>query len=414
MINDFVAPKKGPRKKIPKIEPKSVPIEAPLVEPVQEPVEITVEPPKKTQPNPVKSKPKKQFHIWPASWSTKKKRVFTGLLIAGLVALLAGGGYYWYHRTHQPKRKAVVVKIQPPAPVPTTAPSPLTGATVSIPDSQRAVTAVMIENSPDARPQSGLLQAGVVYEAVAEGGITRFLALFQEAQPDYVGPIRSSRPYYLDWLLPFDAAYAHVGGSPEALQQIKDLHVKDLDQFYNSGSYHRVTQRYAPHNVYTSIGELYSLAQSKGYTTSTFTGFPRKAEKPSAAPTAKSIDFAISSYLYNPHFDYDAASNSYKRSEGGKPHVDEKSGSQLSPKVIVALVTPSALEADGTHNSYATTGSGAMYVFQDGEVTKGTWKKDSRTAQFTFTNEAGQPLKLNPGQTWVSLVTSDGAVTYKP
>jgi hypothetical protein len=309
----------------------------------------------------------------------------------------------------------VVVKKTASAPAkPTTEPSRLTGAEVTPELNKRAVTAVMIENSPDARPQSGLNDAGVVFEAVAEGGITRFLALFQESQPSYIGPIRSSRPYYLDWLLPFDATYAHVGGSPAALAQIKSLHVKDLDQFANAGAYQRVTARYAPHNVYSSIEKLYSLAQSKGYTTSNFTGFTRKAAAPSATPTAKSIDFAISSYLYNPHYDYDAATNSYKRSEGGKIHTDEKSGAQLSPKVVIALVTPSALESDGTHNSYTTTGSGPMYVFQDGTVTQGTWKKDSRTAQFVFTDSAGQPLKLNAGQTWISLVTSAGAVTYKP
>jgi hypothetical protein len=391
MINNFSRPHKGLKNQAPES------VDSPII------------PPQKQLP----AKTRRRPHLWPRSWSTKKKRIFTTLLIIVVLALL-GGGYYWYKHTHASKSVAVIKKTDTTPPKPTTEASRLTGVMVAPDLAKRAVTGVMIENSPDARPQSGLLDAGVVYEAVAEGGITRFLALFEESQPAYIGPIRSSRPYYLDWLLPFDASYAHVGGSPEALAQIKALKVKDLDQFANSGAYQRVSQRYAPHNVYSSIDKLYSLAQSKGYTSSNFTGFLRKVETPATAPNAKSIDFAISSYLYNPHYDYDPATNSYKRSEGGKPHIDEKTGAQLSPKVVVALVTPSALESDGTHNSYATTGTGVMYVFQDGIMTQGTWKKDSRTAQFVFTGSDGQPIKLNPGQTWVSMVTTAGAVVYKP
>ncbi len=414
MINDFAAPKKGSKnKKMPELpsEPVQTPVEPPT--PTVEPVEPAIEPKPPKPAKPAAPKKQRKFHIWPTAWSKRKKRLFTGLLVVLLLALI-GGGVYAYKQTHKPKAVVVVKKTAVVETKPTTEPSNLTGLQVPPEMNKRAVTGVMIENSPDARPQSGLLEAGVVYEAVAEGGITRFLALFQEAQPGYIGPIRSSRPYYLDWLLPFDASYAHVGGSPAALAQIKELHVKDLDQFANASAYHRVTQRYAPHNVYSSIDELYKLAQSKGYTSSTFTGFVRKPEAKVATPTATSIDFAISSYLYNPHYDYDAATNSYKRSEGGKIHTDEKSGAQLSPKVVIALVTPSALESDGTHNSYTTTGTGTMYVFQDGAVAQGTWTKDSRTSQFVFKDSNGNTLKLNPGQTWISLVNITGAVVYKP
>src|SRR5581483_6348891 len=115
---------------------------------------------------------------------------------------------------------------------PTTVASTLTGLPVDPSVNKRQVTAVMIENSLDARPQSGLDQAGIVFEALAEGGVTRFMALFQDTQPDYIGPVRSARPYYIQWLLGYDAAYAHVGGSPDALNDITAWHVKDLNQFY--------------------------------------------------------------------------------------------------------------------------------------------------------------------------------------
>ncbi|MEI7683298.1 MAG: DUF3048 domain-containing protein [Candidatus Saccharibacteria bacterium] len=419
MIDDFRPKEKAraAKRNAAKIPPPAgpvTPVEAPNDDPVIEIVPETKTPKMAETPKMLPAKTKRRPHIWPDAWSRKKKRLFTGLLV--LLALgLIGGGAYWYRAKHQTKAAVVTKTTVAVAPKPTTVPSSLTGLPVAPEVNQRVVTGVMIENSPDARPQSGLFEAGVVYEAVAEGGITRFLALFQDTQPAYVGPIRSSRPYYLDWLLPFNASYAHVGGSPEALQQIKALGVRDMDQFANSSAYDRITSRYAPHNVYTSIARLVKLAESKGYTTSTYTGFARKPkESPAATPTAKTIDLTISGPLYNPHYDYDTTTNSYKRSEGGKPHTDEKSGTQLSPKVVIALVIPSAIEADGSHNSYATTGTGSMYVFQDGTVTPGTWKKDSRSSQFIFTDSAGQPLLLNPGQTWLSIVNTTGSVVYIP
>lgn len=362
-------------------------------------------------PAPNTNKPKKtRRHLWPQQWSTRKKRLCTGLLIACLL-LVIGGGAAWYRASHQSKKVVEVQKTAEP-PKPTTEASRLTGVQIEPSLNGRAVTGVMIENSPDARPQSGLLTAGTVFEAVAEGGITRFLALYLESQPDYIGPVRSSRPYYLDWLLPFEAAYAHAGGSPDALAQIKQLGVRDMDQFANPGAYERVSQRYAPHNLYTSMAKLDALRQQKGFTTSTFTSWPRKAEAPANPPTVTSIDFKVSSYLYNPHYDYDPATNNYKRSEGGKPHTDERTGAQLNPKVVIALIMSSGIASDGTHTNYGTTGSGPMFVFQDGGVTTGTWQKADRKAPFVFTGADGQPLKLNPGQTWLTMVPA-GGVTYK-
>lgn len=280
---------------------------------------------------------------------------------------------------------------------------------------KRAVTGVMVENSPDARPQSGLSEAGIVFEAIAEGGITRFLALHQDTGSENIGPVRSARPYYAQWALGFDAGYAHVGGSPEALANIKAWGVRDLDQFYNAGAYRRIADRRAPHNVYTGIGALTQLEASKGYTSSTYTGFVRNAKAaPSKQPNAKNIDLALSGPLYNVHYGYNAATNSYDRSEGGAPHVDANTNHQISPKVVVALVMPYSLQADGYHSEYGTIGSGQVFVFQDGVVATGTWTKTANNAQFTFADAAGKPLKLSPGQTWLTAVSAANKVTYAP
>lgn len=296
--------------------------------------------------------------------------------------------------------------------------APLTGVEVTDASlTKRPVTGLMIENSTDSRPQSGLDEAGVVFEAIAEGGITRFLALYQEDAPDYIGPIRSARPYYVEWAKMYDASYGHVGGSPDALALIKALGVKDLDQFSNGSSYYRISSRAAPHNVYTDFTKLDALNAKKGYTSSNFTPWARKADVPQT-PTAGTIDITISSPLYSPRFTYDIATNSYKRLQDGEPHMvlakDLKTKTQIAPKTVVVMVTTYGLESDGKHSKYRTTGTGKLYVFQDGIVSVGTWSRADTKSQYVFTDKNGLPMLLNRGQTWVSLVGSESAVTYKP
>lgn len=365
-------------------------------------------------------------------WTVSRKKLLIVVVI--LVLLIAGGTTFALTR-NQPAPKPAAAAVAKPKPAIKVAPapivSPLTGLTVIAAKQKLPVIGVMIENSSAARPQSGLKDAGVVYEAIAEAGITRFLALYQEQDSANIGPVRSSRPYYLQWADAFDASYAHVGGSPDALQAIKALGIKDLDQFYNPVAYHRITTRDAPHNVYTSIPQLRDLATSKGYDKSTFTPFIRKSENPYktvAASTSKTantttssdsrtgastIDFAISGAYYSVHYDYLAATNSYNRSEGGAPHMDFDSNTQLSPKVVVSLVMPYSIMPDGYHSMYNTQGTGKMYVFQDGTVQTGSWTKGDATSQFVFKDDSGKTLALNPGQTWISVVGDATNVAYK-
>ncbi|MES2971924.1 MAG: DUF3048 domain-containing protein [Patescibacteria group bacterium] len=348
---------------------------------------------------------------------SKKEKIIIAVIGTLVLALLIFGGIKLLSKNKTPPPAPVVVEkteeVKEP-PKPTTVASDLTGVQVPLEFNELPVTGIMIENSPDARPQAGLKDAGVVFEAVAEGGITRFLALYQEAQPDYVGPVRSVRPYYLQWLQGFDAAIGHVGGSGEALAKIRNEGIKDLDQSFNGGAYQRISQRYAPHNVYTSLGSLIALGRTKGYNKSNFKGFLRKVETPPTALGASKIDFAISGPLYNAHFDYVAATNSYNRSQAGAGHIDERSKQQINPKVVIALVMPKGINPDGVHTSYGTIGKGTAFIFQDGSVTVGVWEKSSDKEQFKFSDANGAPLGLNPGQTWLTALGDNGSVTSSP
>lgn len=406
MINDLLPPQRQGKTKTPDTTSFITPEQMAAIDDID------------TTITPTPATPPKSGQSWKqkiaTSWRTKRREwlisagivVFGGILVAVIVT----------KNEPKPVVSAAPPKhiVKPAPPKPTTVASTLSGLPVAPEMNQKPVTGVMIENSIYARPQSGLSQAGVVFEAIAEGGITRFLALFQDTAPADVGPIRSARPYYVQWAMGFDAGLAHVGGSPEALADIKAWNTKDLDQFANSGSYHRIGSRDAPHNVYTAIDTLAQLQAAKGYTASNFKGFERKADAASKTPNAKTIDMTLSGPTYNTHYDYNPATNSYNRSEGGAPHTDANGNVQISPKVVVGLIVPYGNKPDGYHSDYSTIGSGQAYVFQDGVVTIGTWSKADNTANFVFTDASGKPLKLNPGQTWITALGKNTEVSYAP
>lgn len=351
-------------------------------------------------------------------WLPHGRKQWTLTSIAVVLILGGSSAGVWKLTNHPQPAPVVHKKVVAKKPVPPRVIySDLSGLPITDPSlNSKPVTAVMVENSLDARPQSGLSRAGVVFEAQAEGGVTRFMALYQDTAPTNVGPIRSARPYYVQWALGFDAAYAHVGGSPDALSDITAWDVHDMNQFYNGGSYHRITTRAAPHNVYTGIDTLNQLEVSKGYT-STFSGFPRAAKAaPLAQPTASTINLAVSGPLYNPQYIYSAATNSYNRSTDGTPDTDADTGKQLSPTVVIAIVLPlsrGALDASGAYYSdYNVLGSGTAYIFQNGGVATGQWHKANNTDQLTFTDASGTAIPLNRGQTWITAVSAASQMTY--
>ena len=344
------------------------------------------------------------------------KKVITVLII---IAIMGGGGFagWWYGLrdtgiSSSTKNNTVVVTEKTEANTPKLAPAPLSGVDVDPSLASRAVTAIMIENSEEARPQSGLNDADVVFEAIAEGGITRFLALFQSKKPDYIGPVRSARPYYAEWAKTFDASYVHAGGSPDGLQTIAGLGVKDISAFaYGDDVFYRTTDRQSPHNLYSSFKGLDRVNQEKGFTGSKFTAWNRKKDVPQT-PIASKIDITISTPYYNPSYTYDVTSNSYLRSEGGEVHKDEKSGKQLSPKTVLVMVMNRS--QNGIYSVYKTNGSGKFIAFQDGVATDGNWSRTNVTDQYAFKDANGFEYLFNKGQVWTSIVTDTANVKYVP
>lgn len=356
----------------------------------------------------------KQTQMGPKSpnWFKRHKKL---VIILSIVAVIVIGGGVTTALFFLNKKEVSPAKVAPiPPPPPPKYYSPLTGNLVaSDAITKQAVTGIMIENSPDARPQSGLKDSGVIFEAIAEGGITRFLVMYHEQKPLLIGPVRSVRLYYVDWVAAFNASVAHIGGSAAALAEVRNGSYRDIDQFFNPGAYWRATDRYAPHNVYTSFEKLDALNASKGYTTSTFTGFTRKDSQAAATPTATSIDVVISSYSFNSHYNYNPTTNTYDRSQGGEAHLDREAG-QLSPNVVIVMKVPMHLIfEDGYRQQINTIGTGAATIFQDGTFQEVTWTKPSKTDQIVFTDAEGKDVPLARGQTWITAVPADtGSVTW--
>ena len=424
-MNDDIRPTPAPQPAPEVIKPTPEPIfETPeqiaAREPVMPPVAAPVEPVAFQGFNVPAEKPHGTGHHWfNIPWPPTRTEIIA--IVGVLLIAVAGVTSYVMLKPDKPVKQVAVTKpVKKTPPKPTTVPSTLTGAQVEPAINERPVVGAMIENSLEARPQSGLSQAGVVFEAVAEGGITRFLALFQDQQPESIGPIRSARPYYVQWALGFQAIYAHVGGSPDALALIKNSGAQDLDQYYNAGVFQRVNTRAQPHNVYANVASLAGAGIGKGYK-SAFSGFTRVAANPpkttETLKPATGIDFNLSGFTYNPRYDYDQASKTYKRSQAGAAHIDANTNQQLAPRVVVAMVvpiTPGGVTSQGVpYSNYNTIGTGTAYVFQDGTVTVGNWTKANQAAQLTFTTADGKPLLLEAGQTWISAVTSPGNISFK-
>jgi hypothetical protein len=290
---------------------------------------------------------------------------------------------------------------------------------------------VIVDNyAPDARPQAGLGQASLVYESVAEYGVTRFMAVYLEHEAPVVGPVRSTRVYYNEWADALDAILVHAGGNSDALPQIRALHgLLDVDEISGAMArwqargqvfFWRSTDRYAPYNLYTSVPLLRD--QVTDHHLPALGHYPvNLAHKPNAPPgdrpSSAWLTIAFSSFSYNVEYHYDPRTNRYRRFMGGQPHVDAATGRQLAPRNIVVIfcqVRPDPASSTPYSVLVDTKGTGEALLFQDGRVRRGSWRRDGVGGTLQLRDAAGHPWRMNPGQTWIEAVPRGNAVTWSP
>ncbi len=301
--------------------------------------------------------------------------------------------------------------------------SSLNGTLVDEEKSKIRPLAVMIENHSDSRPQSGLADAEIIYEALAEGGITRFVAIFQTSEAKSIGPVRSARDYFASIAEEYGAVYAHVGGSDEVLAQLNKKYYKnvtDLNEYFNGTYFERIKSKPAPHNVYTSTEKIAQFMKDKNINdTADIIGWMFKDQSPTVENrTAENISINFSQNPYKVGYTFEPTSGLYSRLQAGTPHLDSASKKQLTAKtVIVQFVSVSAIAGDEKDRiDLDLSGTGEALIFQDGEITKATWKKIGRERTI-FSDLSGQPIQFNRGQIWVELVPNDAPesrVAWKP
>lgn len=311
---------------------------------------------------------------------------------------------------------------------------------------------IQVPNGTDgARPHAGLEEAAIVYEAIAEAGITRFAAVFQNPENTAIGPIRSLRMYYLEWDTPLGCTVVHAGGADDAIAALRSGGYNEIDE----GAYNwRDASDYtAPNNLFTDAKSLNAFAKeyNLGGTGKNAKVYPRytpdEAKKlrednlaaaqdqtdaegnvvKSTSPLVSEISINFGNFPdFNTHYTYDPETGLYARSyASGEKEMSydcvkenpamsrDCEAKQIAPSAVVAMEVEESLADDNYHQIVEAIGSGTAYIFQNGQAIKGTWSKSSIASQIVFKDESGAEITFAPGQLWISAIPrGTGSVDY--
>lgn len=343
----------------------------------------------------------------------KKKKIIIGIIAFILIAGFAVMGYLIY-------RKLSVKPVYEQADDLNTTGSEIVAETKkSIFDGNDRPIAVMIDNNKDALPHAGLSKAYMVYEIIVEGGESRLMALFKGQDIDKIGPVRSSRHYFLDYALENDAIYVHYGWSPKAESDIKAMGVNNINGLTNDSVFWRVKDKVSPHNAVTSTKRILEFASKKGYRTTSNSSSVLKyareeVELPETAIAATSVNVPFSqSNLVK--WTYDAETQTYARTTKGKAEVEWDSKENVKFKnIIVEFVKNTKLQDRENKDRQNLSNIGTMngYYITNGKATKITCQKVTRTGKTKYLDADGKEIEVNDGNTFVEICPIDAKVTF--
>lgn len=297
-----------------------------------------------------------------------------------------------------------------------TATSKLTGHPVEESVLEVRPAVVMLDNHYGARPQAGLNEADHIYEMLAEGRITRYMAVFQSGSPSPVGPVRSARPYFIDRALEYDPYYVHVGGSMQAMTDIINLNMADIDGLSSGVNvFWRTRHKKIPHNMYSSFEAIQKESVRKGYRQS------GDFEAMTFNESLSSIGGEVGKYVkavykeptsrdkvgYYIEFTFNEESKKYERSVNGKPHLDENDDSRLTADNIIIQIAKHKIIDNEGRRDVSLIGEGNGYFISNGEKLAITWSKSDRHARTIYKDLNGDEIKFNPGNTWFQVVESE-------
>lgn len=275
--------------------------------------------------------------------------------------------------------------------------------------------AVMIDNHSGAWPQANLNKAYMVYEIVVEGGETRLMALFKGQNLEKIGPVRSSRHYFLDYALENDAIYVHHGWSPQAQSDIASLGVNNINGIQeSSSSFWRVKDKSAPHNLFTSTESILKIAERKGYSKtsnkkSVLNYVSNEVEMPSTAVNATSVTIPHSN-LQTVKYEYDEQSKTYKRYARNKLQTDYITGEPVTTKnIIITMCENYTLEDSENKGRQGLKNIGTFkgYYITDGKAIEIQCIKNARNEQTVYKDLNGKEIEVNDGNTFVNICPID-------
>lgn len=281
--------------------------------------------------------------------------------------------------------------------------------------SNKRPIAVMIDNNIGTNSHAGLQDSYINYEIIVEGGLTRIMALYKDKDVELIGPVRSSRHYFLDYSSESDAIYAHYGWSTYAEKDIKTLNIDNINGLTSDSAYWRDKTISAPHNVFTSTEKIYDTAKNMKYSTTTtnwkllsYSVDEITFKDPEEGETderliANEISLKYSNYQ-NVSYTYDEENKYYLRYMNEDAHTDKTTEKQLHYKnIIIEQVFNKLLDNDGRQD-LVTEGTGDGYYITNGYALPITWTKDSRTGKTKYTYSDGSTVKVNDGNTFIQII----------
>ena len=318
--------------------------------------------------------------------------------------------------------------------VPVNAP-PAAGTEAAIPAAQQQVeaaaqqssetalvrpVAVMIENEPPARPQSGLYAAKILFEIQAEE-VTRFMAVYYDYSQSFeIGPIRSARHYFVDISTMFDAAYVHVGGSPMGLAEIKERNINNINAIKGDRGFYRTSDRRIPHNLYAKLPNLKKEMERKKYRTETAKPIPfdfseskltsaQMLEKGVAGSAVKVVHIPYSRG-YRVSYEFNPAENNFTRFYNNRPFKDYRNSTVVkSDNVVIMRCNMHMIDEQMRHEMDLYEG-GTCEIFAGGHHISGTWDRDRTSGVFKYYDAGLNDVKFNPGNIIVHVVAPNQPV----
>jgi hypothetical protein len=323
-------------------------------------------------------------------------------------------------------KKAEPVANVDPEPTPTVEPTPtptppqgfpcsLTGALVeNEADLKLRPIAVMIDNEINARPQSGLNSADIVYEMPVEGNITRYMAIYHHTYTDKIGPVRSARPYFIDKALEYNAVYVHCGGSNQALRDLVTLKVDTLNDLKGSPCFWRGKDRKMPHNLYTNtklMREVIEAGKINNKTAPEYFKFNNEFLDLEGKKT-NGISFVYSkNYIVG--YEYDEKNKLYYRTINGTRLKDKDSGADISTTNVIVERTTARVLDDAGRLDVQNLGKNRGYYLSGGKLVEIEWSKADRRARTIYKDLKGNEITLNKGVTWIQVVTESTRIDIK-